>query len=170
MRQSIVHRRRRRTGLAVFACAAATAAAVLAVPALGSLRSANEQPGVAGYAPYKAYYVAKGTIPTEKWAILVYSRQNCMVGDEGQASNFGDPHYCFDRAGGEYAVLQGHTKEKSTIKIDARAVRVIAGGKTYTAPAVATPSTDTTRFFALVIPHRDLNVISVILRWSPRRE
>jgi hypothetical protein len=223
VRQSIGRRRRRRSGLAVIACAAATAAAVIAVPALGSLRSTTDQPGVAGfapspsnpipqatkttegpsltpattdhhrvlpepwsdevftrlpdanaYAPYKAYYVAKGKIPTENWAMLVYSTQNCLVGDEGPAGNFGDPHYCFDRgsggkSGGEYVVLQGHTKEKSTSKIDAtmvlgtapigaRAVRVKAGGKTYTAPAVATPSTDTMRFFTLVIPGRDLEV------------
>jgi hypothetical protein len=207
VRQSIVHRRRRRTGLAVVACAAATAAAVLAVPALGSLRSANDEPGVAGiaqstskptlqptkttppvstdhhrvlpqpwsdevltklpdantYPPYKQYYVAKGRVSTEDWDLLVYSRQGCLVAEEGPVSRV--PHYCFTRSG-RYAVNEGFVKTDATMllgaaPIGASAVKVKAGGKTYVAPAVATPATDATRYFALAIPGRDLKITSV---------
>lgn len=205
VRQSIVHRKRRRTGLAVVACAAATVAAVIAVPALGSLRSANDQPGFASspskptleptktmppgstdhhrvlpppwsdevltklpdanrYPPYKQYYIARGRIATEKWDLLVYSRHGCLVAEEGPVSRY--PHYCFSRSG-SYAVNQRFLKADATMllgaaPIGARAVKVKAGGKTYIAPAVATPATDTTRFFALVIPGRDLEITSVI--------
>ncbi len=246
VRQAIARRRRRRQGGVVALCAAATVAAVIAVPALGSLQSSQQEPGVAGFAaptsptvptasptptaspaphtpgapdsprvpessgypslstapplggdhrqilpapwsaaaytkmpdaniylPNKAYYIAKGTISTESWAILAFSRRGCLVSDEGPATSFGRPYLCFDPPNvGKYDVVQGYTKEKSGIKLDAtlvigsapitaRSVRVKAGGKTYTAPAVATPATDRLRFFALVIPKRDLKVTAV---------
>jgi hypothetical protein len=130
-------------------------------------------PDANSYSPHKAYYIAKGRISTEKWAILVYSRAGCLVADEPPRGSFGVPHVCFDPpSNGTFWVVQGHSKEKSSTKIDAtmvmgsapidaRSVQVKAGGKTYTAPAVATPATDTLRFFALVIPRRDLKVSSV---------
>jgi len=248
VRQAIARRRRRRQGAVVALCAAATVAAVIAVPALGSWRSSQQEPGVAGFAaptaptaptaspapttataslapqspgapdsprvpetsgfpsmstapplggdhrqilpaPWsaevftkmpdanafrpKAYYIAKGKISTESWAILAFSRQGCLVTDEGPANSFGTPYVCFDPPNnGKYHVVQGHTKEKSSIKLDAtlvmgsapitaRSVRVKAGGKTYSSPAVATPATDKLRFFALVIPKRDLKVTAV---------
>ncbi|MFI5706636.1 hypothetical protein [Kribbella sp. NPDC051620] len=207
VRQSIGQRRRRRTGLAVIACATATAAAVLAVPAVRSLQSATDRPGVASspskptlqpskpsqttppestdhhrvlpapwsdevltmlpgvnpYPPHKQYYIAKGRVANESWDLLVYSRQGCLVADQGPVSRY--PHYCFGRSG-RYAVNQLFLKADATMlfgaaPIDARAVKVQAGGKTYIAPAVATPATDTTRFFALTIPGHDLKITSV---------
>lgn len=142
------------------------------LPAPWSAEVFTKMPDANAYPP-KAYYVAKGTIATESWAVLVHSRQGCLVTDEGPANSFGRPLICFDPpSNGKYWVVQGHAKEKSSTKLDAtlvmgsapigaRAVRVKAGGKTYTAPAVATPATDTLRFFALVIPKRDLKVTAV---------
>ncbi|MFG1623608.1 hypothetical protein [Kribbella sp. NPDC049227] len=132
----------------------------------------TKMPDANAYRPH-AYYVAKGTIPTESWAVLVYSREGCLVTDEGPAASFGRPLVCFDPPlNGTHWVVQGHDKEKGSTKIDAtlvmgsapigaRKVRITAGGKTYTTNAVATPATDTLRFFAVVIPHRDLKVTKV---------
>jgi len=214
-------RRRRRATAAVVATAAATAAVLAAGPLLGSIRSASNEPGVAGFAPSitvltsqtmptlpstsitgdhktvmpppwsaevftkmpdanaylpRAYYVAKGTIPTESWAMLAFSQYGCMVSDEGPANSFGRPYVCFNewkpgrRAG--HHVVQGYQKEKGAAKIDqtlvfgaasadARKVVITAGGKTYTADAVGTPATDKLRFFALVIPRKNLEVTAV---------
>lgn len=127
----------------------------------------TKMPDANAYRPH-AYYVAKGTIPTESWAVLVYSREGCLVTDEGPAVSFGRPLICFNPPlDGTHWVVQGHGKEKGSTKIDAtlvmgsapigaRKVRITAGGTTYTTNAVATPATDTLRFFAIVIPHRDL--------------
>jgi len=132
----------------------------------------TKMPDANAYKPH-AYYIAKGTIPTESWAVLVYSREGCLVTDEGRAVSFGRPMICFDPPGnGTYWVVQGHGKEKAgtminatlvmgSAPIGARSVRITAGGKNYTAPAVATPATDKLRFFALVIPRRDLKVSAV---------
>ncbi len=212
-------RRRRRTTAVVVATAAATAAVLAIGPALGSFRSASNEPGVAGFAPSipvqtlptappstagtgdhktvmpppwsaevftkmpdanaylpKAYYIAKGTIPTENWAMLAFSRYGCMVSDEGPANSFGRPYVCFNewRPGqrARHHVVQGHQKEKDAAKADqtlvfgavspdARKVVIAAGGKTYTADAVGTPATARLRFFALVIPRKDLRVTAV---------
>ncbi|MEV0797009.1 hypothetical protein AB0I34_04940 [Kribbella sp. NPDC050281] len=132
----------------------------------------TKMPDANAYRPH-AYYVAKGTIPTESWAVLVYSREGCLVTDEGPAVSFGRPLVCFNPPlNGTHWVVQGHGKEKGSTKIDAtlvmgsapigaRKVRITAGGKNYTTNAVATPATDTLRFFAIVIPRRDLTVTSV---------
>jgi hypothetical protein len=221
-------RRRRRTTAVVVVTAAATAAVLATGPLLGSIRSAGNEPGVAGFAPSitvptvapgnpppppvvqpltpppggdhttvmpppwsaevftkmpdanayrpKAYYVAKGTIPTESWAMLAFSQDGCMVGDEGPANSFGTPYICFNewRPGqrADHHVVQGYQKEKDSPKInqtlvfgavspDAREVVITAGGKSYTADAVGTPATDKLRFFALVIPRKDLKVTAV---------
>jgi len=142
------------------------------LPAPWSAERFTKLPDANAYQPH-AYYVAKGTIPTESWAVLVYSREGCLVTDEGPAVSFGRPLICFDPPqNGTHWVVQGHGKEKNSQKIDAtlvmgsapigaRKVRITAGGKTYTTNAVATPATDTLRFFAIVIPHRDLKITSV---------
>ncbi|GAB2641574.1 hypothetical protein [Kribbella swartbergensis] len=217
IRLRIKSRQRRRRGTAVVvATAAATAAVLAAGPVLDNVRSAGNEPGVAGFAPSvpvqttpsttpaasptgdhqtmmpapwsdkvftkmpdanayrpKAYYVATGTIPTESWAVLAFSNQGCMVTDEGPANSFGRPYVCFNewRPGQRVShhVVQGHAKEKNAAKIaqtlvmgavsaDARKVVIKAGGKTYTADAVGTPATNRLRFFALVIPAKDLKV------------
>ena len=131
-------------------------------------------PDANAYRP-AAYYVAQGKIPTESWAILS-TNESCLVADEGKAQSFGVPFVCFiDWQAGrrsDFFVTQGNTKEKSTVKIDhslvlgavsieARKVRIVAGGKTYLTDAVGTPTTDRLRFFALEIPRRDLKVTSV---------
>ncbi|TCC66469.1 hypothetical protein E0H73_06225 [Kribbella pittospori] len=142
------------------------------LPAPWSAERFTKMPDANAYRPH-AYYVAKGTIPTESWAVLVYSREGCLVTDEGPAVSFGRPLICFDPPqNGTHWVVQGHSKEKNSQKIDAtlvmgsapigaRKVRIVAGGQTYTTNAVATPATDTLRFFAIVIPHRDLKITSV---------
>jgi hypothetical protein len=142
------------------------------LPAPWSAERFTKMPAANAYLPH-AYYVAKGTIPTESWAILVYSREGCLVADEGPANSFGTPLICFDPPNnGTYWTVQGYAKEKDSPKIDAtlvmgsapigaRKVRITAGGKTYTTNAVATPATDKLRFFAIVIPRRDLTVTAV---------
>jgi len=135
----------------------------------------TKMPDANAYQP-KAYYVAKGTIPTESWAMLAFSQTGCMVSDEGPANSFGRPYICFSewRPGQRAAFhkVQGHLKEKDAAKsahtlvfgaasADARKVVITAGGKSYTADAVGTPATDKLRFFALVIPRKDLKVTAV---------
>ncbi|MEI8406287.1 MULTISPECIES: hypothetical protein [unclassified Kribbella] len=208
IRLRIKRRQRRRRGAAVVvATAAATAAVLAAGPVLNNIRSAGNEPGVAGFNPSipmltaaptvlpppwsdevftklpvansykpKAYYVAKGTIPTESWAMLAFSEYGCMVSYEVPANSFGRPWVCFNewKPGQrvDHRVIQGHLKEKDAPKIDqtlvfgavsadARKVAIKAGGKSYTADAVGTPATDRLRFFALVIPRRDLQVTEV---------
>jgi len=225
IRLRIRRRQRRRRGTAVVvATAAATAAVLAAGPILGSIRSAGNEPGVAGFGPSipvqtaptpppaveahtpptvsptgdhktvmpapwsdevfnkvpdanayppRAYYIAKGTIPTETWAVMAFSNWGCMVTDEGPANSFGRPYVCFNewKPGQRVShhVVQGYAKEKNTAKIDqtlvigavsadARKVVLTAGGTTYTADAVGTPATDRLRFFALVIPRRDVKI------------
>ena len=142
------------------------------MPAPWSDEVFTKMPDANSYPP-KAYYIAKGTIPTESWAVLAFSNWGCLVTDEGQANNFGRPYVCFNewKPGQRVShhVVQGYAKEKSAPKIDqtlvigavsadARKVVIKAGGKTYTADAVGTPATDRLRFFALVIPRKDLKV------------
>jgi hypothetical protein len=130
-------------------------------------------PDANAYRP--AYYVAEGTIPTEKWAIIS-TQESCLVADEGKAVSFGRPFVCFtDWADGrkvDYAVEQAYAKEKNSPKIDhtlvlgavsieSRKVRIVAGGKTYLTDAVGTPTTNRLRFFTLEIPKRDLKITSV---------
>lgn len=144
------------------------------LPPPWSEKKFTRMPDANAYRP-AAYYVAQGKIPTESWAILS-TDESCLVADEGKAQSFGVPFVCFtDWPAGrksDFFVSQGNTKEKSEVKIDhslvlgavsieARKVRIVAGGKTYTTDAVGTPTTDRLRFFALEIPHRDLKVTSV---------
>ncbi|MFI7061170.1 hypothetical protein ACIBL3_09325 [Kribbella sp. NPDC050124] len=208
IRLRIKRRQRRRRGTAIVVATAAATAAVLATgPVLNTIRSADNEPGVAGFgasipvvtptpavmpAPWsdevftklpdanaykpRAYYVAKGTIPTESWAMLAFSESGCMVGDEGPAVSFGRPYVCFNEwAPGQRAshhVVQGYAKEKNAAKIDqtlvfgavspdARRVQVNVGTKIYTADAVGTPATNKLRFFALVIPRKDIRITAV---------
>ena len=146
------------------------------MPAPWSAEAITKLPDANAYLPYKAYYIAKGTIPTERWAVVSFSAHGCLVGDEGAANSFGRPYKCFSdwRAGqrSAFALAQGYTKEKGGQKVastlvmgavsaDARKVRLSVAGKRYTADAVATPSSNRLRFFAVVIPKKDLTVISV---------
>jgi hypothetical protein len=132
----------------------------------------NKRPDANAYPP-RAYYIAKGTIPTETWAVIAFSNWGCMVTDEGPATSFGRPYVCFNewKPGQRvnHHVVQGYTKEKGAAKIDqtlvigavsadARKVVIKAGGTTYTADAVGTPATDRLRFFALVIPRKDIRI------------
>ena len=146
------------------------------LPAPWSAEALTKMPDANAYLPYKAYYIAKGTIPAESWAVVSFSPHGCLVTDEGAANSFGRPYRCFSewRAGqrSAFALAQGHTKEKGGQKItstlvmgavsaDAREVRLSVAGKRYTADAVATPSSTRLRFFALVIPKKDLTAGSV---------
>jgi hypothetical protein len=206
IRLRIQRRQRRRRGTAVLVATAAATAAVLATgPLLGSIRSAGNEPGVAGFGvppaittpivlppPWsdevfaklpdanaykpKAYYVAKGTIPTESWAMLAFSEYGCMVSDEGPANSFGRPYVCFnDWKPGQrvsHHVVQGHAKEKDAAKInatlifgavsaDARSVELKVQGRTYRLDAVGTPATDRLRFFAVVVPEKDVKDVKI---------
>ena len=198
--------RRRRATVAVVGTAAATAAVLAAGPFLGSLRSSEpgvagfaappsvapsnltyvmpapwsdevftKMPDANAYKP-KAYYIEKGTIPTESWAVLAFSEHGCMVTDEGPANSFGRPYVCFsDWRPGQRAAFQAvtaHTKEKSTTKVnatlvfgavseDARKVVIKAAGQTFQADAVGTPASSKLRFFALVIRQKDAKVAEV---------
>jgi hypothetical protein len=134
----------------------------------------TKMPDANAYRP-AAYYVAQGKIPTESWAILSVD-DACVVADEGSAVSFGRPYDCFyDWPAGRtvnYSVTQAYAKEKNSSKVDhslilgvvsieARRVRIVAGGKTYLTDAVGTPTTDHLRFFAIEIPKRDLKVASI---------
>jgi hypothetical protein len=144
------------------------------LPQPWSDKAFTKLPEANAYRP-KAYYVAKGQLSTESWAALAFSGA-CMVVEEGAANSFGRPYVCFtDWPAGQranFTVVQGHAKEKNAAKIDvtlvmgavsvdARKVRIIAGGKTYMTDAVGTPTSDKLRFFALMIPYRDVVVSSV---------
>lgn len=146
------------------------------MPAPWSAEAVTKLPDANAYRPYKAYYIAKGTISTEKWAIVSYSAKGCLLSEEGAANSFGGQYKCFNdwRPGqrSAFALAQGYTKEKDGQKIastlvmgavsaDARTVRISVAGKRYTADAVATPSSNRLRFFAVVIPKKDLTVTSV---------
>lgn len=146
------------------------------MPAPWSAETFTKLPDANDYLPYKAYYIAKGTIPTERWAVVSFSAHGCLVSDEGAANSFGRPYRCFSdwRPGqrSAFAMAQGYAKEKGRQKIastlvmgavsaDARAVRLSVAGKHYTSDAVATPSSNRLRFFAVVIPQKDLTLTSV---------
>jgi hypothetical protein len=219
-----INRRRWRRGAAIVATTAAVSAAVLATgPILGSLRSADGEPAVAGFAPPvptqtpsstvsgppkgtrtlgdhttvmpppwsdevftklpdanayrpKAYYVAKGSIPTEDYGVLAFSRQGCIVTDEGPATSFGRVYVCFENwkpgQRSDFHVAPAYAKEKNSylidftlvvgaVSADARKVQIKSAGKTYVADAVGTPATDQLRFFSVLIPRKDAKVTSV---------
>jgi hypothetical protein len=147
---------------------------IYTLPLPWSDKKFTKLPDANGY-PGGAYYVAQGRIPTESWAILS-TNKSCLVGFEDGVGSFGTPFICFtDWADGrkaDFTVLQGHSREKSTTKIDhtlvigavsikSSKVRIVAGGKTYSTDAVGTPTTDQLRFFAIEIPKRDLRITSI---------
>lgn len=132
-------------------------------------------PDANAYRP-KAYYIAKGSIPTEDYGVLAFSRQGCLVTDEGPATSFGRVYVCFDdwKPGqrSDFYVAPAHSKEKSdqlldftlvvgATSADARKVQIRSAGKTYTTDAVGTPATDQLRFFSFLIPKKDAKVTSV---------
>jgi hypothetical protein len=129
-------------------------------------------PDANAYRPH-AYYLARLTIPTENLALLVYSREACVVADEHAPASFGVPHVCFrDWKPGQrssYWSVTATTREKSSEKLDytlvfgavstdARKVRVTAAGKTYLSDAIGTPATDRLRFFVTLVPMKDAKV------------
>lgn len=140
----------------------------------------TKMPDANAYGP-KAYYIAEGRIPAEQWSVLVYSdyglSAGCLVTDEGPANSFGRPLSCFDEWPKgrriDYQVVQGHSREKSAVKADATmvlgAVSVAArrveirtkAGRTYYADAVGTPVSDKLRFFAAVLPVKDVRIASI---------
>jgi hypothetical protein len=129
-------------------------------------------PDANAYRP-QAYYLARLTIPTESLALLVYSREACVVADEHGPASFGVPHVCFrawkpGQLSSSWTVT-ATTREKSTEKLDytlvfgavstdARKVRVTAAGKTYLSDAIGTPATDQLRFFVTLVPMKDAKV------------
>ncbi|ONI78347.1 hypothetical protein BWI15_02415 [Kribbella sp. ALI-6-A] len=130
-------------------------------------------PDANAYRP--AYYVAQGRISTGNWSALSLSGA-CLVVEEGAGNSFGRPYRCYTEwpAGrsGDFTVTPGRVREKSATMIDAtlvmgavsveaRTVRIVAGGKTYTTDAVGTPTSDRLRFFALVVPHKNAKVDSM---------
>ncbi|WP_112236630.1 hypothetical protein [Kribbella monticola] len=122
-----------------------------------------------------AYFVAQGQIPTENWA-MISTQDSCLVSIEGKANSFGGLYDCFtDWTNGRnvsYRITPAYQKEKNSYRInytmvigatsiEARTVRIKAGGKTYVTDAVGTPTSDRIRFFSVVIPQRDLKITSI---------
>ncbi|TDU86527.1 hypothetical protein EV138_0036 [Kribbella voronezhensis] len=122
-----------------------------------------------------AYFVAQGEIPTEKWA-MISTQDSCLVSVEGKANSFGGLYDCFtDWTNGQkvsYRTTPAYQKEKDSYKInytmvigatsiEARTVRIKAGGKTYVTDAVGTPTSNKIRFFSVVIPQRDAKLTSI---------
>ncbi|WP_433168935.1 hypothetical protein [Kribbella sp. CA-247076] len=145
------------------------------MPAPWSDEVFTKLPDANAYRP-KAYYLAKGSIPTQQYGVLTYSRQGCVVTDEGPANSFGRVHVCFDDwAPGQrsaFHVAAAHTREKSgevlpytlvvgAVSADARKVHLKSAGTTYIADATATPATDQLRFFTVLIPKKNATVASV---------
>jgi hypothetical protein len=143
------------------------------LPAPWSAKLFTKMPDANAYRP-RAYYIAEGQVPTERWALLAFSTENCLVADEGPASSFGVPYVCFPKATAKsFHLVQGHNREKGTVKIGhsmvfgvapitARKVRITAqGGVSRLADAVATPATDKLRFFGVVIPKNDLRTVTI---------
>ncbi|MET9272354.1 hypothetical protein [Kribbella sp. NPDC003557] len=121
------------------------------------------QPDSLKYAP--AFYVARGSVPNESWAVASYARSGCLVvTDEGPAKSFGGADVCFDPNGQQRAQYRAIpavipnlssplrlTLVMGAVPADARKVRITAGGKTYDTDAVGTPNSNRLRFFALVV-------------------
>ncbi|MGW7685925.1 hypothetical protein ACWGID_34590 [Kribbella sp. NPDC054772] len=135
----------------------------------------TKQPESLKYAP--AFYVTSGSIPNESWAVAAYNRnKSCLiVTDEGPAKSFGGANGCSadwpSRQGVRYQTTPANvpnlgspanlTLIMGAVSVDARTVRITAGGKSYTAPAVGTPVTTAFRFFALVVPAGESDITAV---------
>ena len=145
------------------------------MPAPWSDELFTKMPDANAYRPH-AYYIARLKIPTESFAVLAFSRQGCIATDEGPANSFGRIYTCFEEwkpgQRSAFYAAPAYDKEKSDHKLDftlvvgavsadARAVKVSAAGKTYTADAVGTPATDQLRFFAVLVPQKDAAVTAV---------
>ncbi|MEU4193964.1 hypothetical protein AB0E69_18835 [Kribbella sp. NPDC026611] len=144
------------------------------LPAPWSAERFTKMPDANAYRPH-AYYLAKYTIPTESVGVLAFSRDACIVTDEGPANSFGRPYSCFTLKPGQrsaFATATASTREKSGVKmnytlvfgvvpLDARKVRVTAAGRTYLTDAIGTPATDKLRFFSVLVPAMDANVTAV---------
>lgn len=132
------------------------------------------QPDSLKYAP--AFYVARGSIPNESWAVASYIRSGCLVvTDEGPAKAFGGADACFTENWqpgqlAQYRAVPADVPNLSSpmhltlvmgaVAADARQVRVTAGGKTYDTDAVGTPNSSRLRFFALVIDAADVTSVT----------
>jgi hypothetical protein len=133
------------------------------------------QPNSLKYAP--AFYVARGGIPNESWAVASYYGSGCLiVTDEGPAKSFGGAKGCFYEnwqpgQRSQYmtipAVIPSLSSPMHVIMImgavsaEARKVRITAGGQTYIAAAVGTPNSSRFRFFALVINAAESEITAV---------
>ncbi|WP_410787239.1 hypothetical protein [Kribbella sp. C-35] len=133
------------------------------------------QPDSLKYAP--AFYVARGSIPNESWAVASYYSRGCLVvTDEGPAKAFGGTKDCFyenwqpdQRA--QYRTIPAvvpnlsspmhFTMVMGAVSAEARKVRISAGGKTYTTDAIGTPNSSRFRFFALVIDAAESDLTAV---------
>ncbi|MDX2972958.1 hypothetical protein PWY87_02890 [Kribbella solani] len=144
------------------------------MPAPWSAEKFTTQPDAGLYRP-QAYYIARGTLPTESFAVLAFSRQGCLVTQEGPANNLGRQYVCFDNwqpgQRGAYQRVLAYTQKNGAImpftliigavSADARSVRIISAGKTYVTDAVGTPATDRLRFFSVLIPVKNADITTV---------
>ncbi|MEV4265308.1 hypothetical protein [Kribbella sp. NPDC049584] len=135
----------------------------------------REQPDALKYGP--GFYVARGSIPNESWAVASSYSDGCLVvTDEGPARAFGGTEACFyenwkpgQRA--QYKTIPavipnlGSAKHLTmvmgAVSAEARKVRITAGGVTYVEPATGTPNSSRLRFFATVIDAAESDITSV---------
>jgi hypothetical protein len=133
------------------------------------------QPDSLKYAP--AFYVTRGSIPNESWAVASYYSSGCLVvTDEGPAKAFGGTKDCFyenwqpdQRA--QYRTIPAvvpnlsspihFTMVMGAVSAEARTVRITAGGKTYTTDAIGTPNSSRFRFFAVVVEAAETQITAV---------
>ncbi|WP_371401852.1 hypothetical protein OHA10_28550 [Kribbella sp. NBC_00662] len=135
----------------------------------------TKQPDSLKYAP--AFYVSRGSIPNESWAVASYISPGCLiVTDEGPAKSFGGAKACFSQnwqpgRRSQYKTVAAVVPNLSSpmhltmvmgvVPTDARKVRVTARGTTYVADAVGTPNSSRVRFFALVINAAESDITAV---------
>lgn len=135
----------------------------------------TKQPDSLKYAP--AFYVSRGSIPNESWAVASYISPGCLiVTDEGPAKSFGGAKACFSQnwqpgQQSQYKTVAALVPNLSSpmhltmvmgvVPTDARKVRVTAGGATYVTDAVGTPNSSRVRFFALVINAAESDITAV---------
>lgn len=135
----------------------------------------TKQPDALKYAP--AFYVSRGSIPNENWAVASYYSPGCLVvTDEGPAKAFGGAKACFyenwqpdQRA--QYKTIPAvipnlssarhFTMIMGAVSAEARKVRITAGGVTYVEAATGTPNSSRLRFFAAVIDAAESDITAV---------